>query len=685
MKLQKRLLPVLTGILIFGVFVAFYFAKVASTIYGGGDSGDLITASYFLGVPHPPGYPLYTLIGAFFAKLPIELSIAGRVNLSSVIFEAAAASIVFGIIYLLTKRILISAFGAATLAFSYGFWFYGEFAEVFPLNNFLASLILLALFLWYKTGKKLFLFSLFFLLGLALTNHQTIILLFPAVFLFLIFGKISLFSIFANKGNLNFKTLILACALFLIPASLYLYPAISAKFISPPIAWDDPVNLKNLARLITRADYGTFQSSSVAFIEQPQGRIGQIALYFQFLRADFTVLGLILLFLGFIFLFVRNKRLFTFLFLGFLLTGPLFLAYANFPIGSPFEYGVIERFTLMSFIICVIVFSLAVFNLSEIVAGFFQKRGLLKVQFRKYLILGIETIFLALPLTLFLLNNQRIDLSKNFSTVTFVKDVFASVPEDSILLARGDVVVLNAQYLHLVEKLRPDLKIVFSGILPLDWYYYKYLAKLYPDLAIPQAGISTRISEFVKANSEKFPIFQYGTPPNLPDYISIPHGLVWKFVPKEAEPDPKTVKEINDQIWPNFTEFAKKQGYLDLISEFTQTQYSEKRFDLGQYFFAKAQFFEAANQFATALSTNPQNYGARIFLGKAQAANKKCDQALANFNYLTAQNPNDYLILEETANLYKNCFANLAKSQEFANLAKKVKIAALDLPSLEEF
>ena len=63
---------------------ALYLITLAPTITWanfGTDGGDLITAAVTLGVPHPPGYPLYTTLGYVFAQLPIG-TVAFRLNLS---------------------------------------------------------------------------------------------------------------------------------------------------------------------------------------------------------------------------------------------------------------------------------------------------------------------------------------------------------------------------------------------------------------------------------------------------------------------------------------------------------------------------------------------------------------------------------------------------------------------------
>src|SRR5439155_9139405 len=139
-----------------------------------------ITAARVLGVPHPPGYPLYTMLGHLAGLLPLG-SPALRVNLLSAVLHAAAV----GLTALLTFRLLgpdgrppaadrarpparpepaaaaaaaralAAPVGALLLAFSTAFWGYATVAEVFPLNTFLAALLLLLLLEWARRPQRL--------------------------------------------------------------------------------------------------------------------------------------------------------------------------------------------------------------------------------------------------------------------------------------------------------------------------------------------------------------------------------------------------------------------------------------------------------------------------------------------------------------------------------------------------
>src|SRR3954470_19028618 len=70
------------------------------------DTSEYITAAYTLGLPHPPGNPLFVLIGRVFAVLPIAKTIAVRINVLAAICSAVSA----GMWFLITERVLVSWF-----------------------------------------------------------------------------------------------------------------------------------------------------------------------------------------------------------------------------------------------------------------------------------------------------------------------------------------------------------------------------------------------------------------------------------------------------------------------------------------------------------------------------------------------------------------------------------------------
>src|SRR3989338_3480724 len=89
---------------IFFVTFAIYIRTLCPTVYVG-DSGQLIAAAYTLGIPHPPGYPIYCLVGKLFNYIPVG-SIAYRMNLMSAFFASATVAVLYLILCRLTTQML---------------------------------------------------------------------------------------------------------------------------------------------------------------------------------------------------------------------------------------------------------------------------------------------------------------------------------------------------------------------------------------------------------------------------------------------------------------------------------------------------------------------------------------------------------------------------------------------------
>src|SRR5437762_9322709 len=90
---ESDLKPWIGAVAVAAVAGSLYFLTAARDIVVG-DSPELITAAVILGVPHPPGYPLFTVLGHFFSLLPLS-SIPFCVNLLSVVCDALTTGVVF--------------------------------------------------------------------------------------------------------------------------------------------------------------------------------------------------------------------------------------------------------------------------------------------------------------------------------------------------------------------------------------------------------------------------------------------------------------------------------------------------------------------------------------------------------------------------------------------------------------
>jgi tetratricopeptide (TPR) repeat protein len=102
-RLKFDRLNALTAFLVFVISLLVYIKTVAPTM-SFWDCGEFIACSYILGIPHPPGFPLYTLVGRVFSILPLATDISMRVNLLSSICSAFTALFAYLIIVRLIRQ-----------------------------------------------------------------------------------------------------------------------------------------------------------------------------------------------------------------------------------------------------------------------------------------------------------------------------------------------------------------------------------------------------------------------------------------------------------------------------------------------------------------------------------------------------------------------------------------------------
>jgi hypothetical protein len=118
----------LVAIALGGAFFGLYLLTLCRTVFWY-DSAEYVTAAVTLGIPHPPGYPLYTIVGHVFTWLPIEPALA--VNAMSAAFAAIAVALTYLVCRRLGMDRVPSGVGAATLGGGKLFWANAVVAEVY--------------------------------------------------------------------------------------------------------------------------------------------------------------------------------------------------------------------------------------------------------------------------------------------------------------------------------------------------------------------------------------------------------------------------------------------------------------------------------------------------------------------------------------------------------------------------
>ncbi|XP_073466522.1 protein O-mannosyl-transferase TMEM260 [Aquarana catesbeiana] len=523
----------------------------------GGDSGELITAAYELGVAHPPGYPLFTLLAkAATVLIPIG-SIAYRVNFLCGLFGAAAASLLFSATFRLSGSYAAGILAAGLYSFSRLTWQWSIAAEVFSLNNlFVALLIALTVeFKKAKTARDRSKVSQYgaFCCGISLCNQHTIVLYIVCIVLWVFFQLVS-------RKELSLKHLLKLAACFAGGLLPYLYLIVSSYFNQAQWTWGDQTSIQGLLTHLLREEYGTF---SLAKSETGSSMKEILMFQISHMFTEVTPLAPALAILALIFCVINRSSnmsevgLFAIMLLGY----SLFFSWrANLDIAKPLFLGVVERFWMQSNIVVCVLAGLGLASLARSVSAKLTN---------KHWIFYTEWIFtVVLVARQISVNYSLCDQSSNYVVDTFGRNILSSFPLNAIILLRGDLPGNSLRYLHYCEGLRPDLSLVDQEMMTYDWYVPKIAKHLlnvhFPgnrwnpvETKLPDGTATFSLLRFLKVNEHR-EIFvciglNEGDPTWRKSYSLWPWGSCEKFVPTNIPFDAEEWITLTTNLY-NWTE-----------------------------------------------------------------------------------------------------------------------------------
>ncbi len=208
--MKERYIKLIIMVGIFAVVLGVYLHLSAPTA-SFWDCGELIACSYILGVPHPPGTPLFVLIGRIFTMFPIAREIAMRTNFLTAFFGAISCALLYLIIFKLislqksTQSFrqkfpflphIASIAGAFALAFAYSYWDNCVETEVYTPCVVAALLVIYLALTWRDKvergigDNRIVLFAIFLLFLSAGIHFTSMMVLFPLlVFAFMVDRK----------------------------------------------------------------------------------------------------------------------------------------------------------------------------------------------------------------------------------------------------------------------------------------------------------------------------------------------------------------------------------------------------------------------------------------------------------------------------------------------------------------
>ena len=198
----NRILAVITFLV---SFIVYFDTMAPSVSYW--DCGEFIAVSYTLGVPHPPGSPLFLLLGRIASMLPISQDIAFRVNILSPLVSAFAVLFLYLIIVQLvnhwrgrvestTDALIVFGggfIGSLTFAFTDSHWFNAVEAEVYAFSTFFTAIVVWLILVWSEKedlkGNERYILIIAYMIGLATGLHLLNLLTIPFVALIIYFRK----------------------------------------------------------------------------------------------------------------------------------------------------------------------------------------------------------------------------------------------------------------------------------------------------------------------------------------------------------------------------------------------------------------------------------------------------------------------------------------------------------------
>ncbi|MEI6575855.1 MAG: DUF2723 domain-containing protein [Bacteroidota bacterium] len=175
------------------------------------DCGEYISTSYKLMVGHPPGAPLFQMIGRFFSLFAFgdTSKVALMVNISSALSSGFAVLFLFWTITMFAKKIILKSgeltesktwaimgsgvVGAMAFAFSDSFWFSAVEGEVYAMSAFFTAIVFWAMMKWEANVDEKhslrWIILIFFLVGLSIGVHLLNLLTIPAMAFIYYFKK----------------------------------------------------------------------------------------------------------------------------------------------------------------------------------------------------------------------------------------------------------------------------------------------------------------------------------------------------------------------------------------------------------------------------------------------------------------------------------------------------------------
>ncbi|MEW6102901.1 MAG: DUF2723 domain-containing protein [bacterium] len=621
-------------ITILSFFIPFIvYLKTLSPTLTFGDAGDHVACGYILGLAHPSGYCLYTIITKLASYIPIS-NIAMRMGFITIVISSCAIFVLFLSLEHILKHPVPSghpskrgedqyiAFSSSLIfAFSSTFWKIASYIKIYSLFVLFVSLCFYIIFIWHRQKKKKYLYLLAFIYGLAVSNHNLSATIFPSLF-YLVFVT--------DKRAFKPKILFNLFLLFLLGFSIYLYLPIRA-LAKPEIDWGFPITFKAFVDYVTIAMAREKMFSSF-FFKNLSEHIGVVIKQFSFLLV-FVVPGFIRLF--------KERRLFFFILLTIIVNSYFSLS----------VYAKIEELVDMES------YNLPTFLCTSILIGFGMKYII--EYFKKI----PQFVFVLLFIISLSFNYHKSDFSRYYFAYDFGRNLLKPLPNNAILFDRIDLEVFPLWYFQCVEEVRRDVSIIPIHFLQRPWFMEKII-ELHPWISSPKTmdilktqdkiwaesreimGMYEKtMSAIIQSNEDNLPI--YYTFFRKDERIDTPYidriekdGLIYRLK-----------LGISNTVLPKNEYTFSYRGVFDKTNKDVWAReiiysYSYYHADLGQYYLNMGKADSAIKELEMAIKFDPNNSSYMGTLGAAYGVVGRFKDACSILEKALEKEPNNEVFKE---------------------------------------
>lgn len=410
------------------VSLAVYIRTACRTIYVG-DSGELAAAVHTLGIPHPPGYPLYVLLGKLFSIVVRVGRPAWRLNLFSAFCASLSAVCLYGCLATLGLAPAVCAAVALTWALSASLWSQAGIPRVYALGAFISAAASWPALQWAQgEGSIGWLVAATFVIGLGLANHPVVIAHLAA---FVVLAALTRPAILADPALWGFAGVALLPGL-----ALYLFIPLRARR-NPPVNWDNLSSWKDLWRFLLRKQYWRHR-----YVRNGSDVAEVLAFYLRRVVQEFGFMGAAAIVLGLVVMLERVPAVLAMALVLVLLNTAAMIAHARREdIFHWTRYMITAWFGLT--------FPLAL--------GWDRMVSVLPA--------GVDgLVAFVLPLLQLLAQFRHQDLSRHRYAEEYNRRILECLPEGATLIAQDDNVVFPLMYLKYAEAVRPDVHLLEQGV-----------------------------------------------------------------------------------------------------------------------------------------------------------------------------------------------------------------------------